>query len=78
MPFSIADVEQAMLTVVHGVLDAAWSEFQQAGHTTNAHPLALRILMADRILTEVKAGDRDPVRLKALALQAIVGRNGTA
>ena len=78
MPFSIADYDKATLSMVHGILDAAWSDFEQAGHTTNAHPLALRILMADRTLTEVKAGDRDPVRLKALALQTIVGRKGTA
>ena len=78
MPFSIADYDKATLSMVHGILDAAWSDFAQAGHTTNAHPLALRIVMAESIMAEVKAGNLDPARLKTLALQAVVGRKPSA
>jgi hypothetical protein len=78
LPFSNCAYDKETLSMVHGVLDTAWSEFEQAGHTSNVHPLALRIVMAERMMAEIKAGNRDPAQLKFVALEAAIGHQGPA
>ena len=60
MPFSIANYEVETLAPVHRVLDAEWSDFEQAGHGTAADTLVLRTLMAKCIMSKVQVGKIDP------------------
>ena len=50
------------------VLDAAWEE-ADGGPATNA--TVLRRMMALRIMSAVREGQRDPVHLKTLALEVL-------
>ncbi len=52
------------------VCDAAWHELQLRLHARD-DPSHARDLMALRILGAVTEGERDPERLKAIALTAI-------
>jgi len=74
MPFSNGSYDSATVSMMHRALDAAWSEFEQRGRAL-AEPLAIRRLMAKRILSEVASGERDPERLRLLALKAADDRS---
>ena len=51
--------------------DAAWEEVGFALINEDITPTALRTLMAMRIMAAVRDGERDPERLKELAIEAI-------
>ena len=51
--------------------DAAWEEVGFALASKDDNPMALGKLMAVRIMTAVRDGERDPERLKEMALEAI-------
>ena len=51
--------------------DAAWEEAEYALVNEDLTPTGLRRLMAVRIMAAVHDGERDPERLKELALEAI-------
>jgi hypothetical protein len=59
------------LALMTNAFETAWKE---AGFTLamrDVDPTAIRTLMAVRILEAVRGGERDPDRLKELALEAI-------
>ena len=60
-----------MLDLMTWAFDAAWEDVEFALAKTDANPSALRTLMAVRIMTAVRDGERDPERLKELALEAV-------
>ena len=60
-----------MLDLMTWAFDAAWEDVEFALAKTDANPTALRALMAVRIMTAVRDGERDPERLKELALDAV-------
>jgi hypothetical protein len=51
--------------------DAAWGEIQSMLVVEPLDPGGLRSLLASRILKALKAGERDPERLRLLALRAV-------
>ena len=51
--------------------DAAWGELQTLLVVEPLDPSGLRSVLAGRILKALKAGERDPERLRLLALRAI-------
>jgi hypothetical protein len=54
------------------VCDEAWEEAQsRLSFPTAADPSALRNLVAARVLAAVALGQRNPERLKAIALEAL-------
>ncbi len=56
------------LNLMSRAFDAAWNE---VGIASRAEPTAIRTLMSVRIMTAVRDGQRNPERLKELALEAI-------
>jgi len=70
MRFSDSNFDLATLTIVHRVLDAAWSDFKYARLATAADAIALRKVMAKRLMAEARLGELNPDRLKVLALDA--------
>ena len=52
-------------------LDAAWDEVDLEGISKVVDPPGWRTVMEVRIITAVRDGERDPERLKELALEAI-------
>ena len=73
MLFSDGVFDAETLAMMHRVLDAAWCEFEESGRVVT-DPLAVRMLMAKRIMAEVQRGEVDPERLKVLALNTADGR----
>ena len=59
------------LDLMGQAFDAAWEEVGLALASNDDNPTALRKLMAVRIMAAVRDGERDPERLKELALEAI-------
>ncbi len=59
------------LNLMSMAFDAAWNEVGFALAVRDAKPTAIRTLMSVRIMTAVRDGERDPDRLKELALEAI-------
>ena len=53
------------------VFDAAWGETQSLLVVEPLDPTGLRSVLASRILKALNAGERDPERLRLLALRAI-------
>jgi hypothetical protein len=53
------------------VFEAAWGELQSLLVVEPLDPSGLRSALASRILNALKAGERDPERLRLLALRAI-------
>ena len=59
------------LDLMARALDAAWDEVDLGGMSKVVDPPGLRTVMEVRIIAAVRAGERDPERLKELALEAI-------
>jgi hypothetical protein len=71
MPFPSDCYDPKTLGRMTQAFDAAWEEAEYALASNNFDPAALRRLMALRIMAAVRDGERDPERLKELALDAI-------
>ena len=59
------------LDLMTWAFDAAWEEVEFALARQDGNPTALRTLMAVRIMAAVRDGERDPERLKELALDVV-------
>ena len=59
------------LGLMKKAFDAAWEEVGFALASKDDNPTALRKLMAVRIMAAVRDGERDPERLKEMALETI-------
>jgi hypothetical protein len=70
MPFRDADYDPDTIALMTGAFDTAWQEAQER-RLTNAPAEAARALMVSTILAAVGNGERDPMRLKNLALRAV-------
>jgi hypothetical protein len=73
MPFTSADYDAETLAMVHRVLDAAWLKKDPKGLMPTKAALALRTLMAKRIIAAVEQGEVAPERLKVIALGGVEG-----
>jgi hypothetical protein len=71
MPFPKDCYDAETLGLMTHAFDAAWEEAEYALASNAFDPTALRKLMAVRIMAAVRDGERDPERLKELALDAI-------
>jgi hypothetical protein len=70
MPFRDANYDPDTIALMTGAFNAAWQEAQER-RLTNAPAEAARAMMASTILAAVTNGERDPRRLKNLALRAV-------
>jgi hypothetical protein len=76
MPFSNAAYDPETLALLTRAFDDAWREVEAtkiAGETGDG--AGIRTALAIRIMIAANEGERDPERLKRLALQAIDGRS---
>jgi hypothetical protein len=71
MPFASDRYDPETLNLMSRAFDAAWEETEYALANNNFDPTGLRTMMAVRIMAAVRDGERDPERLKGLALEAI-------
>jgi hypothetical protein len=71
MPFPNDCYDPETLRLMTKAFDAAWEEVGFALINEDITPTALRTLMAMRIMAAVRDGERDPERLKELAIEAI-------
>ena len=71
MPFPRDCFDPETLGLMTKAFDAAWEEVGFALVNEDVTPTALRQIMALRIMAAVRDGERDPQRLKELALAAI-------
>ena len=75
MPFSGASYDPESLHLLTQAFEAAWREVQAANpNQTEADLAIMRKMMALRIMAAANEGERDPERLKDLALRAVDGR----
>ena len=75
MPFSGESYDPATLAILTRAFDAAWQEVESANVTSLINDASnTRRIMALRIMNAAKSGERDPDRLRLLALQGIDGR----
>jgi hypothetical protein len=70
MPFTNAAYEPVTIALMTAAFEEAWSEAQRRGLALVSADAA-RDLMATTILTAVDNGERHPMRLKELALNAV-------
>ena len=70
MPFKDATYDPETIALMTSVLEAAWQE-AQARDLAKAPDDATRAMMASVILASVANGERDPLRLRNLALRAV-------
>ena len=77
MLFSTASYDSETLSVLNGAFDEAWREFQRATHSASEYRSmeVTRTMMALRIMTAANEGERDPDRLKEVAIRAVDGKN---
>jgi len=71
MPFPSDAFDADTLGLMQKAFDAAWEETGFALARGDFDPTSLRTLMAIRIMTAVRDGERDPERLTELALATI-------
>jgi hypothetical protein len=71
MPFLADHFDAETLALMRKAFDAAWEEIGFALARKGTDPLAVRTMMSVRIMAAVRDGERDPDRLKELALSAI-------
>jgi hypothetical protein len=67
--------EPETLSVLYSAFDAAWTDLQAALETPLS-PVAqakAKMFIAKNLLAAADAGERDPDRLKARALQGVIG-----
>lgn len=60
-----------MLALMTEAFNGAWQEAEYALANSTFDPTGLRTMMSVRIMAAVPDGERDPERLKELALDAI-------
>jgi hypothetical protein len=72
LPF--ATLDPVLTEPVYAAYDAAWQELSQVGHGTSVHgdESIARRRVTDALIKAMKNGERDPTRLKAIALAAIM------
>lgn len=77
MPFSDTSYDPETLSLLERAFKEAWSEIQVAAPAATAHGTfeTTRKMMALRIMAAANNGERDPDRLKAMATQAVDGRD---
>jgi len=77
MPFSDTSFDPETLSLLERAFKEAWSEIQIAAPaaTANGSMETTRKMMALRIMAAANAGERNPDRLKAMAIQAVDGRD---
>jgi hypothetical protein len=71
MPFPSDSFDAETLALMRKAFDEAWEEIGFALARDDFDPSGVRTLMALRIMAAVRDGERDPERLKELALRAI-------
>ena len=71
MPFPRDCYDPETLCLMTKAFDAAWEEVGFALVNEDVTPAALRKIMAVRIMAAVRDGERDPERLKELAIEAV-------
>jgi hypothetical protein len=70
MPFRDASYDPETMSLMTSVLEAAWHEAQERRLTTVPAD-HVRSAMASALLVAVANGERQPMRLKNLALRAV-------
>ncbi len=73
MPFCGASYDPETLAMMARVLDEAWHELQSLKATRDSGE-SVRTTMATRIMAAVAKGEREPGKLKLLALHAVDAR----
>ena len=71
MGFPKHDYDPKTLDLMRSAFDAAWEEIEYALAGSKLNPSKLRTAMVARIMLAVKDGERDPERLKELAIETI-------
>jgi hypothetical protein len=71
VPFPGDVFDPETLSLLQKAFDAAWEETGFALAREDFDPTAMRTLMAIRIMAAVRDGERDPGRLKEMAVAAI-------
>lgn len=71
MPFPTDGFDAETLALMRKAFDAAWEEVGFALVRSDTDPTAVRALMFVRLMTAVRDGERDPERLRELALEAV-------
>jgi hypothetical protein len=75
MPFSSVSYDPDTLTLLTRAYEDAWHELQIMNVVGSPDDeVAIRTRLAIRIMAAAREGERDPDRLKLLALQSIDGR----
>lgn len=74
LPF--ATLDPRLTEPAYAAYDAAWQELKLVGHDTEAYgdESIARRRVTDALIKAMNNGERDPARLKALALAAIMGK----
>jgi len=76
MPFSGNSYDPETLAILTKAFDAAWKTVQAANvGRSEADLITTRKMMALKIMNAANNGERDPERLKSLAVRAVEGRN---
>ena len=73
-PFGKDGFDPETLAIMTKAFDAAWEEVGFSLAMRDVDPTAVRTMMSVRIMAAVRNGERDPERLKELALQAVAGK----
>ncbi len=71
MGFPKHNYDPQTLALMRSAFDAAWEEIEYALAGSQLNPTELRTAMAFRIMLAVSDGERDPERLKELAIETI-------
>jgi hypothetical protein len=71
MPFPRECYDLETLDLMTRALDAAWDDVELGGISKVVDPPGLRTVMEVRIMAAVRDGERDPERLKELALEPV-------
>jgi hypothetical protein len=71
--FSTASYDPETLDVLTSVFDEAWKDIQAMVGPRPLDPNGVRYALAQRILTAAAEGERDPRRLKLIAMGIISG-----
>lgn len=76
MPFSGASYDPETLALLEQAFNEAWHEVQTTPSAIESGVMeATRKMMALRLMAAANDGERDPQRLKLLAVQAVDGRS---
>ena len=72
---AIGEAEPATRELLDKTTEATWNEALRQLGNTPSNPLPLWTTLASRILSAVATGERDPERLKRLALEGLRNRD---